>query len=139
MSEEVLKPGIDYQAPATYEEFVTDLRRDARAAKQPALSPRLFSGALNIDLQALAIKAHVHRVTVTRNPSSDKLQNYLRDALRVLRAATEINGNLPDALFWFRNEPISAFEYRTPEDLVSAGRADDLLRYVRSLEAGAVG
>ncbi|MGM0521997.1 MAG: DUF2384 domain-containing protein, partial [Pseudomonadota bacterium] len=44
-----------------------------------------------------------------------------------------------DALFWFRNEPIGAFDYKTPEQLVSEGRADDLLRYVKALQAGVVG
>ncbi|MCK0768117.1 MULTISPECIES: hypothetical protein [Chromohalobacter] len=63
----------------------------------------------------------------------------LRDAIRVLGVAADINGNLPDALFWFRNEPIPPFDYQTPEQLVSAGRTDDLVRYVQSLKAGVTG
>lgn len=62
-----------------------------------------------------------------------------RQALRVIKAATDLTGDLNRALFWYRNEPLSAFGYRTPEGLVSEGRTDDLLRYVASLEAGAAG
>ncbi|GHB14362.1 hypothetical protein GCM10007159_40950 [Modicisalibacter luteus] len=54
-------------------------------------------------------------------------------------AAADINGSYQDAAFWFRNEPIGAFDYRPPEQLVSEGRAEDLLRYVLSLRAGAAG
>jgi hypothetical protein len=31
-------------------------------------------------------------------------------------------------LFWYRNEPLPAFSYRTAEQLVSEGRTDELLR-----------
>jgi hypothetical protein len=43
------------------------------------------------------------------------------------------------ALFWYRNEPLPVFDYKTAEQLVSDGRTDDLLRYVSSFEAGAAG
>jgi hypothetical protein len=57
----------------------------------------------------------------------------------VIKAATELTGNVNKALFWYRNEPLSVFGYKTAERLVSEGRTDDLLRYVTSLEAGAAG
>jgi hypothetical protein len=43
------------------------------------------------------------------------------------------------ALFWYRNEPLQSFGYKTAEQLVSDGRTEDLLRYIESLEAGAAG
>ena len=92
-----------------------------------------------MDIQTLAVRAHVHRSTITRAQGAEKLQAFLRDAIRVLGAAADINGNLPDALFWFRNEPIAIFDYQTPEQLVSDGRANDLLRYTQSLRAGVLG
>lgn len=67
------------------------------------------------------------------------VQRFLRDALRVIRAATDISGDVTKALFWYRNEPLPVFTYKTAEQLVSEGRADDVLRYVSSLEAGAAG
>ncbi|MEO8923212.1 MAG: DUF2384 domain-containing protein [Caldimonas sp.] len=124
-------------AAETYQEFIDLLREpDAEAT---VLSAKRFSQALNIDLQSLAEYAHVHRNTVSRAPSSRSVQEYLREALRVIKAATELNGELRRGLFWYRNEPLSAFGYTTAERLVSQGRADDVLRYVASLEAGAAG
>jgi hypothetical protein len=105
----------------------------------PVLSPKRFSQALHIDLQALAEQAHVHRNTISRAPASRGVQDFLREALRVIKAATDMSGDLNKALFWYRNEPLSVFDYKTPERLVSEGRTDDLLRYVVSLNGGAAG
>ena len=61
------------------------------------------------------------------------------EAIRVIRAATDLNGDVSHAIFWYRNEPLPAFGYKTAESLVIEGRPEDLLRYVASLEAGAAG
>ena len=105
----------------------------------PSLSPKRFSEAMHIDLQTLAEQAHVHRNTISRAPTSRGVQDFLREALRVIKAATDLNGDINKALFWYRNEPLSAFGYKTAERLVSEGRTEDLLRYVASIEAGAAG
>ncbi len=105
----------------------------------PTLSPKRFSQALHIDLQTLAGQAHVHRNTINRAPESESVQRFLREALRVLRAATDVNKNVATAIFWYRNEPLPAFAYKTAEQLVVDGRTEDVLRYVASLEAGAAG
>ena len=121
----------------SYQHFFESLREDALSG--PVLSPRRFSEALKIDLKTLAEQAHVHRNTITRAPDSQGVQAFLREALRVIKAATDLNGDVDSALFWYRNEPLAVFGYRTAEHLVSQGRTDDLLRYVLSLEAGAAG
>ncbi|AUB82888.1 hypothetical protein [Candidatus Thiodictyon syntrophicum] len=64
---------------------------------------------------------------------------FLREALRAIRAAADQCGDLDRALFWYRNEPLPPFGYKTAEQLVSDGRTDDLLRYIASLETGAAG
>ena len=122
---------------ATFQHFVEFLREADSSA--PVLSPKRFSLAMHIDLQTLAEQARVHRNTITRAPGSRGVQDFLREALRVIKAATDLNGDLNKALFWYRNEPLSVFGYKTAERLVSEGRTDDLLRYVGSLEAGAAG
>lgn len=139
MSTEALIDPDEYQAPETYARFVADLKRSATAAGKPIIDPRLFARALGMDLQALAADAHVHRVTLTRAQGAEKLQGFLREALQVLSVATDINGDFRHALFWFRNEPIGTFDYQTPERLVSEGRAEDLVRYLLALKAGAAG
>ena len=57
----------------------------------------------------------------------------------MIRAAADLSGDIERALFWYRNEPLQLFEYKTAEQLVSDGRTDDLLRYIGSLQVGAAG
>ena len=121
----------------TYQHFIEFLKDPDEPA--PVLSPKRFSQAMHIDLQTLAEQAHVHRNTISRAPGSRGVQDFLREALRVIKAATDLNGDLNKALFWYRNEPLSVFGYKTPERLVSEGRTDDLLPYMASLEVGAAG
>ena len=126
------------EAPCrTYQHFVEALKDFDTSI--PMLSPKRFSQALCIDLQTLAEQAHVHRNTITRTPGSRAIQEFLREALRVIKAASDLRGDLQQAIFWYRNEPLSAFAYKTAERLVSEGRADAVLAYVGSLEAGAAG
>lgn len=121
----------------TYQHFVEFLKDpDAPAS---VLSPKRFSQAMHIDLQTLAEQAHVHRNTISRAPGSQGVQDFLREALRVIKAATDLNGDLNTALFWYRNEPLSVFGYKTAERLVSEGRTDDLLHYIASIQVGAAG
>lgn len=103
------------------------------------LSPKRFSEVFSMDMQTLATQAHVHRNTLSRAPASESVQRFLREALRVIRAAADLSGDVDRALFWYRNEPLPPFGYKTAEQLVSEGRADDLLRYLASLEVGAAG
>ena len=121
----------------TYQHFIDYLRDPGTSA--PVLSPKRFSQALNIDLQMLAEQAHVHRNTISRAPGSRGVQDFLREALRIIKAATDLTGDLNKALFWYRTEPLAVFGYKTAERLASEGRTDDVLRYVSSLEAGAAG
>ena len=122
---------------STYQHFL-DFLKDPDTPG-PILSPKRFSQAMHIDVQALAEQAHVHRNTISRAPGSRGVQEFLREALRVIKAATDLNGDLNKALFWYRNEPLSVFGYKTAERLVSEGRTDDLLLYVASNEVGAAG
>jgi hypothetical protein len=55
------------------------------------------------------------------------IQNYLRDALRVIATLMLNAPDVARALFWFRNLPLAAFSYKTPEMLVAEGRASALL------------
>jgi hypothetical protein len=121
----------------TFQHLVEFLKEPDTPA--PVLSPKRFSQVMHIDLQTLAEQAHVHRNTISRAPGSRGVQDFLREALRVIKAATELNGDLNKAVFWYRNEPLSVFGYKTAERLVSEGRTDDLLRYLTSLEAGTAG
>jgi hypothetical protein len=123
--------------PKGFDAFLNSLRDQEVGAA--VLSPKRFSDALSIDLQTLATQAHVHRNTLSRAPSSASVQLFLREAVRVIRAASDLSGDVGQAIFWYRNEPLQPFGYKTAEQLVSDGRSDDLIRYLMSLEAGAAG
>ena len=103
------------------------------------ISPELYAKKLALDKQRLAELAHVHRNTVGRMPESPQLQKYLRESIRVLAAATDLVGNASKAAFWYRNQPLSDFNYQTAETLVSEGRAEDVVRYIEMLSAGSTG
>lgn len=112
------------------------LQADANSA---LISPKRFGQVLALDMQTLAGQAHVLRNTLSRAPESESVQRHLRDSLRVLRAAVDVAGTVEKAVYWFKNSPLQAFDYKTPQELVSEGRTDVLVRYIRSLQAGFAG
>lgn len=59
--------------------------------------------------------------------------------LHVVNAATDLCGDRAKALNFYRTELLAAFGFKTAEILVNEGRANDVLRYLESLSAGAVG
>lgn len=120
-----------------FDGFIDFLRDQDSGAS--TLSPKRFGDVLSIDVQTLATQAHVHRNTISRAPASESVQKFLRDALRVIRAAHDLSCDVGRAIFWYRNDPLPPFGYKTAEQLVSEGRTEDVLRYVVSLEAGAAG
>jgi uncharacterized protein (DUF2384 family) len=120
----------------SFDTLLTRLKDDSRPAN---ISPLKFAEALDYPLQVMAELAHVHRNTVRNNPYSADLQGYMRDAVRVLQAAADLRGDVDEALFWFKNHPIRDFDRKTADRLVADGKAEAVLSYLRSLEAGASG
>lgn len=122
--------------PITFDVFIGELQEPEDAL---VISPKKYAEKLSLDLQALADRAKVHRNTVTRSPNAEALQRYLRDALRVLKAAADLSGDMTKALYWFRNHPLQPFQYKTAEELVADGKVDAVVKYISILEAGAGG
>ncbi|EOH6072930.1 DUF2384 domain-containing protein [Burkholderia cenocepacia] len=112
--------------------------RDADA-DAVSISPRRYISVLRLELQDLAMQAHVHRSTISHAPDSETIQRFLRETLRVLRAATDVSGDVERAIFWFKNEPLREFDYKTAQTLVSEGRADVVIKYLQMAEAGFLG
>lgn len=104
------------------------------------LSPTKFIKVMHLDIASFAKNARVHRNTVTRAPAASSVQSYIRANLRVLRAAWEVaDRDTGKAIFWYRNEPLAPFGYKTAETLVAEGRADDVIGLLESYGAGAAG
>lgn len=107
---------------------------------RPILSPAKFSEMMGLDLDSLATHARVHRDTVTRSPAAESIQSHIRTTLQVLAALMAVPGDdLQSAIFWYRNEPLAAFDHKTAELLVAEGRASDVLDLLGSYQAGFVG
>lgn len=105
----------------------------------PNLSPARFCAALGTDLSILAACINVRESSIERRPYAQVVQTFLRESLRVLRASSDISGDLPKAIASFRNYPIAQLGYETPERLVANGRTDSVLKYIALLHAGASG
>lgn len=103
------------------------------------ISPVLLAEELGLPLQALAAAVGVHRNTVGQNPASERLQARLRDIVRAVSAAADLTGDLAAARYWFLNEPIADYRYKTAAELVATGRVDAVLSYIEDLRHGASG
>jgi hypothetical protein len=60
-------------------------------------------------------------------------------AVQVLGRALELNTDEATVLRWFRHERLADFGLKTPFEIVAAGRADAVLAYIDSVEAGSSG
>ena len=112
---------------------------ELQAPNQPYISPERFAEALNLRQQELAELAAVHRATILAAPRNAKLQHFMREALRVLSAAMEINPDRVRAIYWYRNAPIAEFGHRTAEQLVAQGKAEAVVSYLASIASGSSG
>jgi hypothetical protein len=121
----------------SWAKFAVDLLEPEFA---PMLSPTRYIRLLGMDAESLARNARVSVSAVTMTPGTARIQSHLRENLRVIRAAYDVSGDdLPKALDWFRTEQLSPFGQKTAEQAVAAGRADDVIRLIGSLHAGAAG
>ncbi|AGU47784.1 hypothetical protein VAPA_1c06540 [Variovorax paradoxus B4] len=104
------------------------------------LSPAKFIKIMGLALDSFANNAHVHRSTVIHAPVTESIQSYIRTSLQVLAAVAAVSdGDLHDAIFQYRNEPLAPFNYKTAESLVAEGRAADVLNLLESFREGFVG
>lgn len=109
-----------------------------REAGATVLSSNRFCELLGIDPEMLvelakSLEAH------GRASGSASEQCFIRAALRVLSAASDVGGNLERAISWFHNESLAPFGHKTAERVVAEGRVEDVIGYVMSLDAGVAG
>lgn len=104
------------------------------------LSPLKFIEMMDLDIESFASNAHVHRSTVIRAPSAESIQSHIRMSLQVLAAIKAVSkAGLEAAIFWYRNEPLAPFNYKTAETLVAEGRAADVIDLLEAQQAGFIG
>lgn len=100
------------------------------------ISPKRLSAALGVQVAGLASLAGVHRNTL-RNPASERLQDKLREMVKVISATAALTGDVSTAIFWYRNEPIADYDHKTAAELVAEGHTDAVMAHLRDLENGA--
>lgn len=115
-------------------EFVEGLREP----RTSYISPARVCTALGVPANRLAALTGIHRNTM-RNPASERLQTKLREMVKAVAAAAELTGDVNQAVYWYRNEPIGDFGYKTAAELVAGGHVDAVLSYLNALENGAGG
>ncbi|WP_168220275.1 antitoxin Xre/MbcA/ParS toxin-binding domain-containing protein [Azospirillum thermophilum] len=100
------------------------------------LDPRRLIELTGMRVQELAALAGVDRNTIARNPHSPKVQEAVGEVVRLLESATEVAGDLDRALLWYRHQPIEAYRFRTPAELVADGHAEAVMAYLDDLRHG---
>jgi len=104
------------------------------------LSPAKFIEMMGMGIDSFASGAHVHRSTIIRAPVAETIQSRIRTSLQVLSAvAAASGGDLQDAVFRYRNEPLAPFNSKTAESLMTEGRAADVVDLMTAYEAGVTG
>lgn len=104
----------------------------------PYISPKRLSAALGVPVGSFAALTGIHRNTL-RNPASERLQGKLREIVKAITAAAELTGDVQKAIYWYRNEPIGDYGYKTAAELVAQGRLDAVLAYLGDISEGATG
>ena len=117
---------------------VSSFVQSLQEPRKSYISPARFSKAIGINVSGMARLTGVHRNTM-RNPASDRVQERLRQIVRVISAATELTGDINKAIFWYRNEPIIDYRHQTAAELVAQGHTEAVLAYIDDLANGANG
>lgn len=98
---------------------------DAKAGDP--ISPTDYAAMLELDLRELEKCAGVDKYTASLNPESETLQKHLRASLLVIMAIARETFDPNTAVFRYKYLPIEEFSHKTPQTLVSEGRAVDFL------------
>lgn len=105
-----------------------------------AISPQKFSGSLHISSTRLAQLSGVHIATLRRSPDNERLQDYMRDTIGVIGLLLDLNGgDLPRAVYWYRNVPLVELGGETAEQYMAKGLVEGVRQYIINLSAGATG
>ena len=107
-----------------------------REPERPYIDPGRLLNLTDLQVKDLAAAAGVDRNTVARNPHNVRLQNYMREIVRVLESARDIAGDLDRAVIWFKHQPIQAYRFRTAAELVAEGKVEAVMAYLDDMRHG---
>ncbi len=116
--------------------MLTDVVESVTSESDGAIDPQALGNLLHLEVTALSRLAHVNRNTLTRNPASFKVQDALKPVVEILAIAAELTGSPGRAVAWFLHQPLSDFDFRTPQELVAEGHAEAVKTHLRMLSDG---
>jgi hypothetical protein len=94
------------------------------------ISPDRFAKALELDLRELEDYAGVDHHTGRLDPKCESLQEYMRASLLVILTLAKETLDPDRAMFFFKYMPIEGMSHKTPQRLVTEGRAVDVLLWM---------
>lgn len=122
--------------PAAARALVSPLVQRVSDARAVRLDPERVAELLHVGKGELARAAGVDRNTPTRSPGNPKLQALLQEVVRVVEKAAAITGDHDRALIWFNHQPLEAYGFKTPRELVFQGHADAVTALLDDMEHG---
>lgn len=110
----------------------------AQYADDGLFAPGKIAAAFRTTSEEVARTAGLGRDAVQRKDRvrSDKTQRRLREMVEIINKAEPRFGSALMAYAWYRSQPLSGFSGQTAMQLVKGGRADDVLDYIDSVDAG---
>ena len=113
-------------------EKVTDLEKGI-------IAPRALGEFMHLEISAISKLSHINRNTLTRNPDSPRVQEALKPVVEILSIASDLMSSPEKAVVWFLHQPLTDFDYKTPQTLVEEGHADAVKAHLRMLSDGIYG
>ena len=101
-----------------------------------AIVPQALGDYLHLEIGALSRLSQVNRNTLTRNPASRKVQEALKPVVEILAIAAELTGSPGTAVAWFLHQPLSDFDFKTPQEMVAEGNGEAVKTHLRMLSDG---
>lgn len=92
----------------------------------------------HITRKELALATGLSRDAVSKRDRlrSDATQKRLRDVIEIINRVLPWAGTVQQAFAWYRSQPLPSFGDVTAEDMVKAGRAEDVKVYLSRIAAG---
>lgn len=129
MTPKILKPNI-----TSVEQL-----RDLLKTKEGSYSTKFYAEIFGAPPTKLALQENQAGQVEDLFLNAEYEQAFITDTLEIVRALVSNGLTITRAIEWFRNEPLSSFNSRTAEMIISEGKTNQLLQFLESWQAGSQG
>ncbi len=116
--------------------MLCDIVKQVTNGNDGTIVPRALGDYMHLEIGALSRMSHINRNTLTRNPTSPKVQEALKPLVEILTIATVLTQSSGKAIAWFMLQPLADFDFKTPQELVTEGHAEAVKAHLRMLADG---